>query len=262
MQADRFTIKSQEALQAAIALADERRNPQVTPEHLLAVLLEQDGGIVVAASCASSGVARRAAARARSTRRSTRSRRSAARGEAAAVAASSSQVLRAAEHEMRELKDEYVSTEHLLLALAGHSSKAGEALRGAGATKDALLQALAEVRGPHRVTDQSPEDKYQALEKFGRDLTEARRARASSTRSSAATTRSAASSRSSPAARRTTPSSSASPASARPRSSRASPSASSPATCPSRCATARVVALDIGALHRRARSTAASSRTG
>ena len=73
---------------------------------------------------------------------------------------------------MRELKDEYVSTEHLLLALAAHHSQAGDALRAAGATKDALLEAIAEVRGPHRVTDQSAEDKYQALEKFGRDLTE------------------------------------------------------------------------------------------
>ena len=73
---------------------------------------------------------------------------------------------------MRELKDEYVSTEHILLALAGHPSKAGDALRAHGATKAALLEAIKEVRGPHRVTDQAAEDKYQALEKFGRDLTE------------------------------------------------------------------------------------------
>jgi ATP-dependent Clp protease ATP-binding subunit ClpB len=81
-------------------------------------------------------------------------------------------VLRDAEGEMRALKDEYVSTEHVLLALAGHPSKAGDALRAHGATKDALLQAITEVRGPHRVTDQGAEDKYMALEKYGRDLTE------------------------------------------------------------------------------------------
>ena len=75
--------------------------------------------------------------------------------------------------EMRELKDEYVSTEHLLLALAAHPGKAGDALRSAGATHDELLKALSEVRGGHRVTDQNPEDKYQALERYGRDLTEA-----------------------------------------------------------------------------------------
>jgi ATP-dependent Clp protease ATP-binding subunit ClpB len=73
---------------------------------------------------------------------------------------------------MRRLKDEYVSTEHLLLALAAHPSRAGDALRAGGANKENLDQAIAEVRGPHRVTDQSAEDKYQALEKFGRDLTE------------------------------------------------------------------------------------------
>ena len=74
---------------------------------------------------------------------------------------------------MRELKDEYVSTEHLLLAIAAHPGKAGDALRTAGASRDELLKALAEVRGSHQVTDQNPEDKFQALERFGRDLTEA-----------------------------------------------------------------------------------------
>ncbi|MGI9183897.1 MAG: ATP-dependent chaperone ClpB, partial [Solirubrobacteraceae bacterium] len=85
------------------------------------------------------------------------------------------QILRAAESEMRELKDEYVSTEHLMLALAGSHppTRAGDALRAAGAGHDELARALSEVRGSHRVTDQSPEDKFQALEKYGRDLTEA-----------------------------------------------------------------------------------------
>ena len=92
-------------------------------------------------------------------------------GEAAGPSSELVRVLREAEDEMRELKDEYVSTEHLLLALAAHPSRAGDALRAAGASKDALAKAIAEVRGPHRVTDQSAEDKYQALEKFGRDLT-------------------------------------------------------------------------------------------
>jgi ATP-dependent Clp protease ATP-binding subunit ClpB len=82
-------------------------------------------------------------------------------------------VLRAADKEARDLNDEYVSTEHLLLALSQSKARAGDALRAAGANHDALLQALSECRGSHRVTDQHPEDKYQALEKFGRDLTEA-----------------------------------------------------------------------------------------
>ena len=80
-------------------------------------------------------------------------------------------MLREAEKQAKDLSDEYISTEHLLLALAGDKSRAGQALRAVGASRDRLLQALAEVRGPHRVTDQSPEEKYQALERFGRDFT-------------------------------------------------------------------------------------------
>jgi ATP-dependent Clp protease ATP-binding subunit ClpB len=81
--------------------------------------------------------------------------------------------MRTAETEMRDLKDEYISTEHLMLAIAAHPGEAGRVMRSVGATRAALLKALAEVRGSHRVTDQNPEDKFQALERFGRDLTEA-----------------------------------------------------------------------------------------
>jgi ATP-dependent Clp protease ATP-binding subunit ClpB len=169
MNPDRFTIKSSEAIQAAQRLADERRNPQVTPEHLLAVLLEQDGGIVggLLAKLGIDTSAIRAPLTAALDAQPTL-------GDGAEVSSAASelvQVLRAAEKEMRELKDEYVSTEHLLLALSANGAKAGEALRAAGATRDALLQALTQVRGSHRVTDANPEDKLQALEKFGVDLT-------------------------------------------------------------------------------------------
>jgi ATP-dependent Clp protease ATP-binding subunit ClpB len=171
MNPDRFTIKSQEAIRAANQLADTRRNPQVTPEHLLSVLLEQEGGIVAP-------VLRKLGVSPESVRSNINpildalprvSGGDASPGASTELAA----VIRAAEHEMRELKDEFVSTEHLLLSLAGHNSKAGDTLRVLGATKPALLEALAQVRGAHRVTDQSPEDKYQALEKFGVDLTTA-----------------------------------------------------------------------------------------
>jgi ATP-dependent Clp protease ATP-binding subunit ClpB len=172
MQADRFTIKSQEALQAAQRLAEGRGNPQLTPEHLLAVLLEQDAGVVVP-------VLEKLGAQLGSLR----SQVNAALDELPTVSGESSepagssneliQVLRAAEKAMGKLKDEYVSTEHLLLALAASKSKAGDALRAAGASEDSLEQAVADVRGPHRVTSQSAEDSYGALEKFGRDLTEA-----------------------------------------------------------------------------------------
>jgi ATP-dependent Clp protease ATP-binding subunit ClpB len=171
MQPDRFTIKTQEAIAAAGSLAERRRNPQVTPEHLLLVLLEQEGGVVtpVLQKLGGDVAAVRGQANAAVEALPTLS----AGGEAAGPSSELVRVLRLAEEEMRDLSDEYVSTEHLLLALAGHQSRAGDALRGAGATKDGLVKAITEIRGPHRVTDQSPEERYQALERFGRDLTQA-----------------------------------------------------------------------------------------
>src|SRR5437764_15303235 len=149
MQADRFTIKSQEALQAAISLAAGRSNPQVGPEHLLSVLLEQADGLVVPV-LAKLGVTiepLRADVNGALDALPTLDQPA-----EPATAPELLGVLRAAEKEMRELKDEYISTEHLLLALAEGTSPAGDALRRAGASKDELLKALAEVRGSHRVT--------------------------------------------------------------------------------------------------------------
>jgi ATP-dependent Clp protease ATP-binding subunit ClpB len=174
MQLDKFTIKSQEGLQAAQQLADARRNPQTMPEHLLAVLLEQDGG-VVAPVLRKLGVDPGAVRQALSQRLEALPKLTTSGGREDPAGGSSElvQILRAAEAEMRELKDEYVSTEHLLLALAAHPGAAGDALRASGASRDELAKALSEVRGSQRVTDQNPEEKFQALEKYGRDLTEA-----------------------------------------------------------------------------------------
>src|SRR3954452_19894077 len=170
MQADRFTIKAQEAIAAAGQLAERRHNPQVTPEHLLSVLLEQEGGVVapVLAKLGANLAAVRSEANVALEALPTVSQG----GESAGPSSELVRVLRDAEGEMRALEDDYVSTEHLLLALAGHPSKAGDALRAHGATKDLLVDAIKEIRGPHRVTDQGAEDKYRALEKYGRDLTE------------------------------------------------------------------------------------------
>jgi len=173
MQADRFTIKTQEALQAALALARSRHHAQVSPEHLLAVLLEeQDGGVVVP-------VLRKLETAPEVLRADVNTALDALptlSSEAEpTMSAELLGVLRSAEREMRKLKgDKYVSVEHLLIALAEEDGGAGKALRATGATRERLLQALAEVR-PNAVTDQTPEDKFEALEKFGRDLTEAAR---------------------------------------------------------------------------------------
>src|SRR4051794_19653589 len=169
MNADKFTIKSQEALQAAIALAAARKHSQVQPEHLLAVLLEQADGLTlpVLRKLGAAPDAIRAEVNAALDALPTLSSDA-----EPTTAPELLQVLRAAEHEMRDLSDEYISTEHLLLSLAGHSSAAGEALRSNGAPKEALAKAIGEVRGAHKVTSQNPEDTVRALEKYGIDLTE------------------------------------------------------------------------------------------
>src|SRR5688572_340017 len=171
MQPDKFTIKSQEAIQAAQSMASGRRNPEITPEHLLAVLLEQEGGIVVP-------VLRKAGAAPEDVRvlvNSALDKLPQVSGAAASEARPSGELVRvfqSAETEAAGLKDEFISTEHLLLALAASQGEAARALTDLGANRDAVLAALNEVRGLHRVTDPNPEDKYQALERFGRDLTE------------------------------------------------------------------------------------------
>jgi ATP-dependent Clp protease ATP-binding subunit ClpB len=184
MQADRFTIKSQEALAAAGRLAEVARNPQVLPLHLLAALLA-DGPVAAGAvpADAPGGVVlpvlgklgiQPAAVRAQ-VQDALAALPTLAEGSPAPAVPSSEllAVIRTAEGEAGTLGDQYVSTEHLLLALAAEKDLAGRALGSVGATRERLLQALAEVRGSSRVTDQSPEEKYEALERYGTDLTQA-----------------------------------------------------------------------------------------
>jgi ATP-dependent Clp protease ATP-binding subunit ClpB len=166
MQADRFTIKSQEAIQAAQRLAAGRRNPQVAPVHLLLALLEQEGGIVVPVLKRLGVDPERVRARANEQLDGF----PVVTGDSSAapeLGGAMAEVVRRADDEARSMGDEYVSTEHLLLALSGDPNVDLQA------THDQLADAVAQVRGPHRVTDQSPEDKYQALERYGRDLTTA-----------------------------------------------------------------------------------------
>jgi ATP-dependent Clp protease ATP-binding subunit ClpB len=160
---DRFTEKAQEALQEAAEQARQNGNQAVEPEHLLLALVNQEEGVARA-------LLERTGASAQALQPALVSaigRFPKVRGAGQPYLSEAlSKNLDGAEKEAERLKDEYISTEHILLALADN-----RLLKDAGVTHDALLKALREVRGNQRVTDQNPESKYQALEKYGRDLT-------------------------------------------------------------------------------------------
>jgi ATP-dependent Clp protease ATP-binding subunit ClpB len=166
MQQDRFTQKSQEAVAAAQRIASDGSNPEVGPPHLLAALLEQDDGVVVPVLQrlgVDPGATRAEAAEAidRLPRLS---------GNTVPDIRPSKEfvwMLQQAEKEASGLSDEYISTEHFLLALA--DGKSG--VSGLLPDRSDLIKAISEVRGPHRVTSPNPEDSYGALERYGRDLT-------------------------------------------------------------------------------------------
>ncbi|MEE2613759.1 MAG: Clp protease N-terminal domain-containing protein, partial [Acidobacteriota bacterium] len=171
MNLTRYTEKAQEGVLAAQQLAERSHHPQVEPEHLLLTLVEQPDGVVPS-------VLRRVGiepARILEEGRALLGQQPEAHGGAEA---GPSPRLRAvaslAESEAERLKDEYVSTEHLLLALTLEGDRAASAqlLSRHGVTTDRVFEALAQIRGGQRVTDQHPEGKYQALERYGRDLTE------------------------------------------------------------------------------------------
>src|SRR6185437_3364544 len=170
---DRLTVKASEALNDAISLARRNGNPLVYDGHLLLALLGQAEGIVI--PLLHKLGANVADIRAKIEREVERYPRQSG-GAQPSVARELNQVLDKAEDEAKALKDEYVSTEHLLLALAAvPGTDSHEILDGAGAGRDAMLEALQAVRGAHRVTDQTPESQYQALQRYTRDLTEAAR---------------------------------------------------------------------------------------
>jgi ATP-dependent Clp protease ATP-binding subunit ClpB len=175
MRLDRFTVKAREALQEAQRLAGELGHPELLPEHLLVALGEQADGLV---GPLVSKVGASPEALLGQVRRYLQDQpRVSGAGYETAPGRRTMQLLGEAQQVADGFKDEYVSTEHLLLALAqGEHGEASRLLRAAGVTRDALLQALAEVRGTQRVTDEDPEGKYQALKRYCRDLTdEARR---------------------------------------------------------------------------------------
>jgi ATP-dependent Clp protease ATP-binding subunit ClpB len=172
MNIQKYTEKAQEAIVAAQQIADRDGHPEITPEHVLLALVEQQGGIVpeILRKLNADPAAVAAAARTEVTKNP-----SARGGAQPGLSSRLRQVAGAAEAEAQRLTDDYVSTEHLLLALAaesGRSAPSARILQQHGATKDAILQALTSIRGSQRVTSQHPEGTYQSLEKYGRDLTE------------------------------------------------------------------------------------------
>src|SRR5579883_882001 len=172
---DKFTVKSQEAVQAASSLATENGNPELLPLHLLAALLGDKEGIIVPVLEKVGLPTAQLLLKAQEAI----SRLPKVSGAAAqpGMSAALHKVLEQAFKEADNFKDEYVSTEHLLLALAQQKNDGAQLLLASfGATHDAILKGLTTVRGNQRVTDQNPEAKYQALEKYAKDLTELARA--------------------------------------------------------------------------------------
>ncbi|MBN8866672.1 MAG: ATP-dependent chaperone ClpB [Solirubrobacterales bacterium] len=168
MQPDRFTVKSQEAIQTAQRLAAASRNPEITPSHLLVALLEQEDGLVPAVLNKLGADLPSIKSRARQRMADLPTLGEGAQQQSLDPRPSSalSDVLRRSEGEMAQMGDEYVSTEHMLLAIADTQT-----LADLLPDRDSLAKAIDEVRGPHKVTSPNPEDQVQALEKFGRDLT-------------------------------------------------------------------------------------------
>ncbi len=173
MRLDKFTVKAQEAIQEGQSLARRADNPNYEPEHLATALLGQKDGIVepllrkigvdVKLFASRLGEALQKLPRVQG-------------GESAMLSQRLMKTFDKAEDEAKSLKDDFVSSEHLLLALTQDKGSVGEVMKSSGVTRDRVLNSLKEVRGSGRVTSQDAESTYQALEKYGRDLTDAARA--------------------------------------------------------------------------------------
>ncbi|GLV58140.1 chaperone protein ClpB [Dictyobacter sp. S3.2.2.5] len=169
MKIERFTDKAREAVQDAARKAQEHNNSQVEPEHLLAALLQQEGGVVQQIVQKAGGSLTAAK---ESIENEIAHQPRVYGGSEPGIAPQLRKVLEDAWQEMGAFKDEYLSVEHLLLALFRSNDAVQKSLKAAGLTRDIVLNALTAIRGAQRVTDQNPEGKYQALEKYGRNLTE------------------------------------------------------------------------------------------
>jgi ATP-dependent Clp protease ATP-binding subunit ClpB len=176
MDINKFTEKAREALQGAQKLAIRMSHQQIDNEHLLLALLDQEGGLTPAI-LKKAGVAPEALTIRvqRELEKLPRVTGSSGTPDNFYLTGRLNKLLTVAEDEAKRLKDEYVSVEHLLLAMLDDKGAAGSLLKEFGVSRDRMLSALKEVRGSQRVTTQNPEETYQSLEKYGRDLTQAAR---------------------------------------------------------------------------------------
>jgi ATP-dependent Clp protease ATP-binding subunit ClpB len=170
MNLNKYTEKAQEAIIGAQNLASEQNHSEVTPEHLLVALVEQEGGIVPSILRKMNIEPAKVLGEARALLKNLPN----AYGGDVRLSPRMKLIFDSAEAEAKRLQDDYVSTEHLLVALATEAgrSPAAQLLQRNGATKDAIYAALTQVRGNQRVTSQNPESTYEALTRYGRDLTE------------------------------------------------------------------------------------------
>ncbi len=172
MRFDRLTLKAQEAVQEAQSIAGKLNQQEITPEHLLSALIKQEGGVAPSILKKIGANLSKMESDLQGALKSLPQVTGAAMGQIY-VSSELNRVFDVAFKEAEGLKDEFVSTEHLLIAIADNKkTKAGEMLRGEGASKAVILKILKDIRGTQRVTDQDPEGKYQALKKYARDLTE------------------------------------------------------------------------------------------
>ena len=178
MNINKYTEKAQEAVLGAQQLADREGHAEILPEHLLVTLIEQREGIVPSII---QKIGADSAAVARAVRGELGRLPRALGSSQVALSPRLRQVTDAGEQEAERLKDDYVSTEHLFIAIAseGRRSTGARILEQHGITRDAILQALTGVRGSQRVTSQNPEATYEALARYGRDLTDLEIGRAS-----------------------------------------------------------------------------------
>jgi ATP-dependent Clp protease ATP-binding subunit ClpB len=168
---NKLTVKAQEAFQSAIEIAQNYGNQVIEPEHLLASLIPESGGLADTILKKTGGNTNTIKVKINESLESLPKVSGAGVGNQQ-MSQNTAKLLDTAADEAKKLQDEYVSTEHLLIALSEDKGKAGQLLRDNGVSRNTVLTALKEVRGTQRVTSQNPEDTYQALKKYGRDLNE------------------------------------------------------------------------------------------